>query len=182
MDPIVVWGGHKLAGSLASAAGHYLLKLPKRNDEAFDKQRGELFEDWFLEFREQTLRRLEECAAYHDDLESRIAQRAEDPACPRVYANYARAADAEAIDERRRMLAFAAAGLVDTRLTVAQHARVERTLRELDPDDVLWLVVLSRTTGFHLGTYKESPGAIRHQVWLSTTACIFRHDGAGLGG
>ena len=49
-------------------------------------------------------------------LESKLTELQDEQAYGRVYANYARAADAEAIDERRRMLAFAAAALIDARL------------------------------------------------------------------
>jgi hypothetical protein len=59
----------------------------------------------------------------------------------RVLDNYGYEAAREPMDERRRMLAYAAAGSVHHTLTIAQLARVERMIRELDPDD---LVVLAK--------------------------------------
>lgn len=54
----------------------------------------------------------------------------------RLERNYEFEAAREATDERRRMLAFASAWSVSPELSIAQLARVERTIRELDPDDV----------------------------------------------
>jgi hypothetical protein len=54
----------------------------------------------------------------------------------RVFRNFAYEASREAIAERRRLLAHASAGVLDPFFTIAQKARIERTMRELDPEDV----------------------------------------------
>jgi hypothetical protein len=50
---------------------------------------------------------------------------------------YADDAYREVVAERRRMLSFAAASIVNLHLTIEAKARVEKTLRALDPIDVL---------------------------------------------
>jgi hypothetical protein len=79
------------------------------------------------------------------------------------------------------MLAFADAALIDSRLTVAKHSRVERILRELDPDDVLWLDVLEKVVGVRRGTATfPHQDALRWSVWndcpasdiLVASACV----------
>lgn len=57
----------------------------------------------------------------------------------RLERNYVLEAAREPTDERRRMLAFGAAWSLDPELSMAQLARVERTIRELDPEDVALL-------------------------------------------
>jgi hypothetical protein len=63
-----------------------------------------------------------------------------------ILRNYEFEAQREATAERRRMLAFASAGSVNLELTIAEIARVERTVRELDPHDVLLLRQLAQIT------------------------------------
>jgi hypothetical protein len=62
----------------------------------------------------------------------------------RLERNYEFEAVREVTDGRSRMLAFAAAWSVDPDLTVAQLARVERAIREIDPADVEVLKLLGR--------------------------------------
>jgi len=50
--------------------------------------------------------------------------------------NYELEGARETTDERRRMLGFAAAWSVEPELSIAQLSRVERTIRELDPEDI----------------------------------------------
>jgi hypothetical protein len=59
-----------------------------------------------------------------------------------ILENYEFEAHREAIDERRRMLAFASAGSLNVELSLGEIARVERAIRELDPADVLLLARL----------------------------------------
>jgi hypothetical protein len=60
-----------------------------------------------------------------------------------VLQNYEFEAHREAIDERRRMLAFASAGSLNLELTLSEIARVERTIRELDPSNVRGLASMA---------------------------------------
>lgn len=60
---------------------------------------------------------------------------------------YATQAADEPLDERREMLAHARASLIDVRITVAEHARVQRRLHALETADVLVLYALSRAYG-----------------------------------
>ena len=62
----------------------------------------------------------------------------------RLQKNYAIEWMREPMDERRRMLEFAAAHPAKTGLTLGQLVRVERTLRELDPADIDLLYRLDR--------------------------------------
>ncbi|MFO0685353.1 MAG: hypothetical protein U0234_25060 [Sandaracinus sp.] len=81
-----------------------------------------------------------------EDLGARVARLLADGEMQRVWRNIAFEAQREAIDERRRMLAYAIVGTVSSadRLSVAQVARVERTMRELDPHDLHVLADVSR--------------------------------------
>jgi hypothetical protein len=62
-----------------------------------------------------------------------------------VLANFCEDAYREPLDERRRMLSHAAAGLADASLSVAEYARLWRIIGELEPSDIetlyaLWLI------------------------------------------
>jgi hypothetical protein len=160
----------KAAGLIVKEVTKHLARIPKQNDEAFMAARRDVYEDWVIEVSEATKWLAAFMADRFPEFQARLEERNADPAVPRLLANYARAADSEPIDERRRMLAFAAAGLVDVTLTVAEHSRVERILRELDPEDVLWLRVLSQSSANHYGdTLVGSPAAIRYWLWVHET-------------
>jgi hypothetical protein len=98
-----------------------------------------MFREWVVAEKraavDQTKRlaeQAEDLAALRAKLEGLIS----DPSFARVRDNYGYEAAREALDERRRMLAFASAGSVNLKLTIAQLARVERTIRDLDPEDI----------------------------------------------
>lgn len=110
---------------------------------AFDEAMAE----WVIDLRRHTvaqLRLLESTAANAAETGRRLAELVEDPEFVRVQNNYGYEACREAINERRRMLAFASAGSVNLELSIAQLARVERTVRELDPTDILALQQVAR--------------------------------------
>jgi hypothetical protein len=129
----------------------FVSKLATAGDQAFNEARKGLFEDWLIESVLLQQQRFDYLRARIDDVEAKIGERAEDPSMLRVHANFMRAADSEPIDERRLMLAFADAALIDPTLTVAELARTERKIRELDPDDVLWLSAIDKVVGRRLG-------------------------------
>lgn len=167
-------------------------RFPDPNTPVFMEARDELFRAWLVEVANQTQAQYDDQQARTTDLEARLDEREADLVTQRVHANYARAADAESDDERRRMLAFADAALIDTTITLAQHSRAQRIIRELDPSDALWLNVLNKVTGVRRG--KE---VLRHEdhlrwiVWsespaadiLSGSGCVrLSHDSGGFGG
>jgi hypothetical protein len=79
---------------------------------------------------------LEREAADKDAFATEVATMLNDRQFLKVHANLEWEAAREAIEERRRMLAHLAAGLSDPGLPVYDKARIERVVRDLDPDDV----------------------------------------------
>ncbi len=113
-------------------------RYSKRNTESFLAARDEIFRDWVVELANamsSVVEHLQSTGYRLDEIEAR----AELPELCRILDNYAEGAWREPLRERRRMFAYASAGSVTPALTLAQAARVERTLRELDPEDVVLL-------------------------------------------
>jgi hypothetical protein len=125
----------KTASSLAS-------KLGKRLDanERLAREREDLALTWGAELKAampEVVARIAVMEERMEELESKLDHTFDDPQVERVFRNFTFEAAREAVDERRRMLAHAAlADVLDLRLTISQKARVERVIRELDPDDV----------------------------------------------
>jgi hypothetical protein len=69
--------------------------------------------------------------------ERHLSDLIEGPEFTRLQALYDFSAMTEALDERRSMLACAAAGSFNVKLSLGQMARVQRTLAAFDPSDVL---------------------------------------------
>lgn len=114
-----------------------------KNDRHVAREFRDVFEGWVVEDRRALTLHL----ATHPEFEARLEaleRLVADPQLERVRRNYGFEAAREAIDERRRMLAFADAGSLSPDLTVAQAARVERTIRELDPNDVKVLAKIQK--------------------------------------
>lgn len=82
---------------------------------------------------------LSHLSAQVDDLHARVSEYRNDEQFLRIWDNFGYEAAREAIDERCRMLEHAAAGIVDPSIPLERKARIERTLRQLDPADVLTL-------------------------------------------
>jgi hypothetical protein len=113
-----------------------------QRDEALALARDESANDWLLRWTKEVPRVLEEQRRQAERLEefdARLEQRIDDPQFQRVIDNFGVEATREAIDARRRMLAHATANAFNLTLTVAEAARAERVLRELDPEDVFVL-------------------------------------------
>lgn len=147
IDPTSV--GLDLGDALSSVAGLVKFVLKDRNTPAFQAAFQDVVAEWIIEERRQTVAQLQMLAKSTDDvvaLARRLEQLVADPEFVRISANYGYEACREAIDERRRMLAFASAGSVNIDLTIAQLARVERTVRELDPEDVHRLATICNMT------------------------------------
>jgi hypothetical protein len=180
MDPLIPAAALKIVGGkmVLPVMKHFAAKLAGAGDAAWQERRREIHEDWQIEAATLAQERFDFLSARVDDLEAKVAVRAEEVAAIAVHANFVRAADAEPTEERRRMLAFADAALVDTSLTVAQISRVERLLRELDPEDILWLSVIDRAAGtFFEGIQKGSEERVRWETWNRAGADVLVASG-----
>jgi hypothetical protein len=128
-----------LAKPAATRLVKHLAEILSRNNEQLRRDREDLSLEWGAEVK----RALPQVVAYLDarvdDLDAKLAKVFEDPQFGRIFANFTFEAAREAIDERRNMIAHAAVGIVDPDISVERKARVERTLRSLDPNDVLTL-------------------------------------------
>jgi hypothetical protein len=116
-----------------------------RNTRALLEADQAMMDEWALQHRQAAAEQGRMLRAAKTDLASlnqRLDELTSDPGFTRVCKNYGYEACREAIDERRRMLAFAAAGSANVDLTIAQLARVERVVREVDPPDVFLLAAL----------------------------------------
>jgi hypothetical protein len=145
---------------------------------------------------EHTREQFDYLRAHLDDLDVQVQGRLmgdDGSAASRIEWNYAEQAVREPIDERARMLEHAAAAIIDVRLTVAEHATVQRILQELNPEDVLELHLLDRVAGnIYEGEQYRSPEHLRHYIWgkclgrdvLVSSGCIrltYEDGGMGVG-
>ncbi len=131
----------KLAGGALFRFG--VKRLVAAMTQFLESNDARLRDAWELERRDHVVRKLfwleetvVDLGARIADLGSKIDVQADDPQLYRVWDNFVYESIREAIAERREMLAAADAGIVDPTLTIEQKARVERTLRQLDPADV----------------------------------------------
>ncbi|WP_437731290.1 hypothetical protein [Sorangium sp. So ce1335] len=136
--------------SVALTAISKFAQLAKLINQAREKRTSEYLvawdsqkEDWLLEVAVAAKEQKEHLEAIQCKLDA-IDALLSDPQFHRIFDNYSFEASREAINERRRMLACAAAGSIDPTMSVAEIARTERTIRELDPQDVLELHRLSK--------------------------------------
>ncbi len=110
-----------------------------KSDAELAKATNEQYQDWLIELNQV----LEKLLDQHENLEARVTELSNDLECCRVQRNYCFEAMREAIDERRHMLAFAFVGSFFTWATSSAStldlSRAERTIRDLDPDDVRFL-------------------------------------------
>lgn len=134
--------------TLGPTIRRYITRFHDPNTEGFKEARDEMFREWLVEEKNAVAERFADLMPRVERLEEKVDARGEDTEAHGVYANYASQAYREPIAERRRMLAHAAAAIIEVRLTIAEHARVQRRIDELDPADVLTLYGLSRTYGY----------------------------------
>ena len=135
-----------VARTFVNIVGRYSDRNTEAIREAYEAKRKDLLAQ-VEHVLPEVLARLEAAEPRIDDLEARLEDRSTDPEFQSVLDNVVIEASREAIDERRRMLAHAFAGAADVRMTVAEAARAERTLRELDPADVAALRGVGRMSG-----------------------------------
>lgn len=137
---IALWVAKQVGGELFKTLGTRL--LPKSGTSKFITARDEALRDWVFDLA-RLMNDLRE--SYADDVRQLVDARLEEHETQGVLANYCEDAYSEPLARRRRMLVHAAAALADPQLSVPEHSRVRRILRELDPDDLitlyrLWLI------------------------------------------
>ena len=160
-----------------------LVNFPKQNDqrlrEAWERDRDDHVVRK-LQWLEETLEDVRKTIV---DFAAQVEAQSEDPQMHRVWDNFVYESIREATAERREMLAAADAGIVDPRLTIEQKARVERILRQLDPDDVRALYGIDRAVVEDSELY-ELWGRLPNRDVLVSTGCLRLDPGplAGAGG
>jgi hypothetical protein len=116
---------------------------------------------------------LEVAAEDRVSFEERLVSMVSDAQFVRLQANVEYEALREATDERRRMLAYAAAGLADPSMPLTLKARIERTLRGLDPIDVVTLRRIVRFAPLSNSIEREHPISF---AALISAGCIQSQD------
>jgi len=147
----------------------WMTRFSERNTDTFVRARDEMFREWVAELHQALSVLVPEWERRFTDLQDKIDNIAEDPQLLRLLDNFGYEASRETIDERRRLLAHAAAGAMMPELTIAQKARVERVLRELDPEDV---VALHRIRS-------AADAVLRHKEWSTSGASADALVGSG---
>lgn len=128
--------------AIAALAEHGIPIAMDANDATIAFRDADLstLNDAFYEAINRQARHLAKQAKINHDVRTKLEALFAAPGFHHVQRNYQFEARREPMRERRRMLMFAQAGSFNVEQTLAEIARVERTLRELDPDDVLALV------------------------------------------
>jgi hypothetical protein len=156
-----------LVGKLGIEGLKFLFGLQKVNDETFSVEVKKLYEDWVIEI-DKALRIL---ARDFFDLDNAIERQFQDRQFMNLMRNFRLEAAREAMDERRKMLAHAAAGACMPTIDLGRRARLERTIRELDPDDVRGLYGLKQIVGRYdlEGKDHVDTDRLRHHVLTTIT-------------
>lgn len=128
---------HAVGSAIVKAATRKLAGLAgKSADEHVLAFREEAALQWSAETRRALIDLAEHLEGRIDDVEEGVNQMLARAEILCLCENLEHEAKREVLQERRRMLAHAQAGLFDPRMSLERKARVERTLRELDSDDV----------------------------------------------
>jgi len=181
----------KVAPTVAHAFKRYWEGQPNALEPALTEN----YREWVRELAAQ-LEYILRLAGDNLDEVRRLKERMEwvesDVKARRVIDNCAFEAMREPIPERRAMWAAAAAGLAASPLAIEDKARVERTLRMLDPIDVMDLHAIADVVGASdiEGRSHGSADRLRHSLWersaknpdaLELSLCV-RVTSAGYGG
>jgi len=99
---------------------------------------------------ERRLTALEAVAQDREAFRAAVDSMASDCQFVRLHMNLEFEAVREALEDRKRLLAYAAAGLSDPDLSIEEKARLERVLRGLDVRDIFFLreIILVDASGF----------------------------------
>lgn len=118
-------------------------RLKERKTRAFETARDELFRDWLVELKLalDDVRREAERTKVESTV---VGVRVNEPTYFRAAEILAAAANAEPLQERRRMLAYAAATWPILSLSTSDFSRALRIVLELDPEDLKVLYQLSQ--------------------------------------
>lgn len=190
MDPL---SGYLVGKGTDLALARVRALLPN-NDAAFLKMEREVFDGWIAELALAQKMTVEDLLRFAESAEQRLnelKERLDSYTSQKVQRNYIIEAGREPTEERRRMLAHANAAVLNLELTEAQNSRVERVLRELDPDDVLDLKGLDMVAGgvVFRGTFYNDGTRVRYELWtrtssadiLTSSGCIRLSHRSGVG-
>lgn len=144
------------AKACAILAKHGIAILAEKHDQTRLFREADLatLNEAFYEGLERQAAIIAELAKTRHDVATILAEHVADRQFHLVQRNYLFEAQREAMDERRRMLMFAKAGSYNAELTLGEIARVERSIRGMDPDDVMNLADM-------IGSIKTGDGPIR---------------------
>lgn len=142
VEPLAVAHGALGAVEVAKMLAESARWFADRTSAKFVAARDEMFRDWTAELALALRAQASQSAELYGRTKD-LAARLDDPAYLRAVEILEREAALEPTPERRRMLAFAAAGWSNLALSPAQLSRVLRVVRELDPSDVALLKVLA---------------------------------------
>lgn len=184
MDPIV-GGALKLAIGIGKSRLQKLItNIGTGNDATFIAARTELFQNWIVDLHNAVKAMQEE----HADRPADVDDAERSPERLGVLVNYAEQAWREPMEERRTMLAYLAAGVLDVKLTAAEFARVQRRIDELEPDDLLALDAAARCCSQVVrGADRNSPAGAQWAVTdaagatesLTAAGCVRPRGGFG---
>jgi hypothetical protein len=125
-----------------ATVGQKVMKIVGEEPKAITETLAESYRDFVIELGQHLAHhahRLLSQGEKLDELGARLDSYAEDKQSRRLLNNFAYEAMRETLDARRQMLACATAALGFIDWPVERKARVERVLRQLEVDDVLWL-------------------------------------------
>lgn len=141
--------------------------------------------DWIINLNANFRQAYSYLNARMDNFEAHLQPVLEDHQFARIFKNFTFEAMREAIDERSRMLEHAAVGvgMLDPAISIEQKARIERTLRTLDPEDVLYLYGASRIPIHHRNSGHSMAnflnGALSGDVLVSSGCIRMEAEGSG---
>jgi hypothetical protein len=140
-DPLTLKAQEKFLEAVGMLVDAGIAEWKGRNDSnrLFAEARHDTLEDTVYAMRAQVAQLVEQVTA-NGSAKAQLTALINDHQFHRVQTNYVFEYAREPMDERRRMLEYAQTGSYNVDLTLAEIARVERTLRELDPNDVVMLV------------------------------------------
>ena len=141
-----------------------------RNNRAMQEASEQAARDWIheaLRAQQAGLKRLQQRVGSFEQAQAELDARMARHDVWKIQQNYLFESLREPTEERRKMLAHATAAVVNLALSEAECARVERLLRELDPDDVRTLRGLWMVAGGVVFEDKHfgDAGELRFELW-----------------
>lgn len=143
MDPITGLALRGLSSTAQGAIKMLRAHCDKPTERLLDARRI----DWESKQAEAIHIVIPELVAVCDDLDRRVTEMAKDEELVFVWQNFEWEGRREATGERRKMLAYASAAMLEPEIPSAQKARIERLLRSLGPTDAAALAAVRRCIG-----------------------------------